>query len=492
MQEMLSDKEIMEILKKCKDIDIPMVVDDKIEDTYKIIKRKKVKGKIRRCVAAAAVILAIGAVGGTLYSNPALAYEIPGVKTLISKTSLFKDEKLSKYVTPMEASCKDKGIELRIKEAIYDGSDVYIAYIIKSDKALKIDKDKIYGSEIVPVRYNGREIKVIGSEVNEWEDMGYEKVDDNTYIVKERLGIQDFRKPINEIGFEEKINKLAGIQGNWQLNFKINIDSMKDKVKAVKVNKNVDFGYGKLKITDLQISPIKSRIVFEKWNFIFNKNDEEEEDTLFEKDYNFVISDDKGRGLQKVGGGASTNRIRSKGEERFNTADEEISKFIVITPVKRTAPFIYELYAKMKKEDINTGIIPEEILKEEVVHGTLDKLPVVINTQKFGRVIINKIEEKEEGTCIYLTMEQGKYLSIFDNQITIYDKMKDKNNRKSYYGSRMLERIKDNDYVLKIDKNETREIGKIDFNRLKDYEVVTPNFDKGYELVGKEMKIDLQ
>lgn len=55
----------------------------------------------------------------------------------------------------------------------------------------------------------------------------------------------------------------------------------------------------------------------------------------------------------------------------------------------------------------------------------------------------------------------------------------------------MLERVKDDDYVLKIDKNETREIGKIDFNRLKDYEVITPNFDKGYELVGKEMKIEM-
>lgn len=56
----------------------------------------------------------------------------------------------------------------------------------------------------------------------------------------------------------------------------------------------------------------------------------------------------------------------------------------------------------------------------------------------------------------------------------------------------MLERLKDNEYVLKIDKNETREIGKINFNSLKNYEVVTPNFDKGYELVGKEMKIDLK
>lgn len=489
MQEMLSDKEIMELLKKCKDIDIPAVVDNKIEATYKIIKRNKGKSKIRRCAVAAAIILAIGAVGGSLYSNPALAYEIPGVKTLISKTSLFKDEKLSKYATPMEAKCKDKGIELGIKEAVYDGSDVYIAYIVKSDKALKIGEDKVYGSAIVPVRYNGREIQVIGSEVNEWEDMGYEKVDDNTYIVKERLGIQSFRKAINEIGFEEKINKLAGIQGNWQLNFKINIDSMKDKIKTVKVNKNVDFGYGKLEITDLQISPIKSRIVFEKWNFTFN-NDNEREDVLFEKNYNFVISDDKGRGLQKVGRGSSTNPIRSKGEERFNTADEEIPKFIVITPIKRVAPLIYELYPNMNKEDVNDGVMPKEIIDAQVAHGTLDKLPVVINTQKFGRVMINKIEEKEENAYIYLTIEKGKYLSIFDSQINVYDKTKDKNNRKSYYGSRMLERVKNNDYVLKIDKNETREIGKIDFNRLKDYEVVTPDFDKGYELVGEEMKIE--
>ncbi|MDW8803022.1 DUF4179 domain-containing protein [Clostridium sp. A1-XYC3] len=489
MQEMLSNKEIIELLKKCKDMDIPAVVDNKIEDTYKIIKRNKDKRKIKGYAAAAALILTIGAVGGTLYNNPALAYEIPGVKTLVSKTSLFKDEKLSKYATPMEAKCKDKGIELRIKEVVYDGSDIYIAYIVKSDKALKIDEDKIYGSAIVPVRYNGREIKVIGSEVNEWEDMGYEKVDDNTYIVKERLGIESFRKPINEIGFEEKINKLAGIEGNWQLNFKINVDSMKDKIKAVKVNKNVDFGYGKLKITDLQISPIKSRIVFEKWNFTFN-NDNEREDTLFEKNYNFVISDDKGRGLQKVGGGSSTNQIKSKGEERFNTAGEEIPKFIVITPVKRTVPLIYELYQNMNEEDVNAGIIPKEIINGQVSHGTLDKLPAVINTEKFGKIIINKIEEKEENAYIYLTIEQGKYLSIFDSQINIYDKTKDRNNRKSYYGSGMLERVKDNDYVLRIDKDETRETGKIDFNRLKDYEVVTPDFDEGYELVGKEMKIE--
>lgn len=143
----------------------------------------------------------------------------------------------------------------------------------------------------------------------------------------------------------------------------------------------------------------------------------------------------------------------------------------------------------MIKEEVNAGVIPKEIINGQVAYGTLDKLPVVINTQKFGRVIINKIEEKEGNSYIYLTIEQGKHLSIFDSQINIYDKTKDRNNRKSYYGSRMLERVKDNDYVLKIDKNETRDIGKIDFNRLRDYEVIAPDFDKGYELVGKEVKI---
>jgi hypothetical protein len=490
MQEMLNDKELTELLKKCNDIDIPEAVDNKIKDTYKTIKMNKNRKRIKKCAAVAAILLSISTIGGILYNNPALAYGIPGVKTLVSKTSLFKDEKLSKYSTPMEAKCKDKGLELGIKEAIYDGSDIYIAYIIKSDKALKITKDTRYGSAIVPNRYDGRDIKVIGSEVNEWEDIGYEKVDDNNYIVKERLGIKNFNKPINEIGFEEKINKLAGIQGNWQLNFKVNIDSMKDKIKTVEVNKNIDFGYGKLKLTDLQISPIKSRIVFEKWNFIFNKQDEDE-NIKFEKDYNFVISDDKGRGLQMVGGGSSTNQIRSKGEERFKTVDEEIPNFIVITPVKRVAPLDIEFYHQMKKEDINAGIIPEETKNGYVHHGTLDKLPVAINTQKFGNIFINKVEEQDKNVYIYLTIENGKYLNIFDSQIMIYDKTKDKNNRNSYY-YRMLERVKDNNYVLRIDKSNTKDISEIDFNRLKDYEVVTPNFDKDYELVGKEMRVDLK
>ncbi len=491
MQKMLDDKELMELLKKHNDIDIPNVVDTKIQDTYKLIKRNKTRRKAKRCAAAAAILLSIGAASIALYNNPALAYEIPGVKALVNKTSLFKDEKLSKYSTPIEAKCKDKGIELGIKEVIYDGSDIYIAYIVKSDKALKIDADKMYGSAIVPVRYNGREIKVIGSEVNEWEDMGYEKIDDNTYIVKERLGIQAFSKPIDEIGIEEKINKLAGVQGSWQLNFKINIDSMKDKVKAVEVNKKVDFGYGKLKLTDLQISPIKSRIVFEKWNSIFNKQDEDEH-IKFLKDYNFVISDDKGRGLQMFDKGSSSNQMKSKLEKRFNTADEEIPKFIVITPVKRLASLDMELYRKMKSEDVNAGIIPEERRNQYVSYGTLDKLPVVINTENFGNLSIDRVEQKEESVYVYISISQGKFLNIFDNEIMIYDKTKDKNNRNSYYGNKLLERVKDNNYVLKIDKNDIADKGKIDFSRLKDYEVVTPNFDKDYELVGKELKIDLK
>ncbi|MEW9094942.1 MAG: DUF4179 domain-containing protein [Clostridiaceae bacterium] len=479
---MLNDESLKEILSKINTEELPSEVDKKITESFKIIKRKKLNGRVVKYISVASIALLMTVTGVVLYSNPALANQIPILNTL------FKEKKLSKYSTAIESKTEDKGIELSVKEAIYDGSDLYIAYTLKSDEPLKFKSEDDLIS-ILPHRYNGRDIRFVGTESNGWTYLGNDKIDDHNFIIREKFSLKEFSLPKFEIGIEQSIKKIAGVEGEWNLSFKIDLHSMNEKISQMKVDRNMDYGYGKLKIKSINISPISSKIIFSKSNIGFNEDESSKEHLKFENEYKFLISDDKGRGLQNIGSNYSSNNIRTKGEIRFSIAEDELPSYIILTPIKRLLPREHEYFEEMGKDNVEKGLIHQDIYKNYIKHGSLDELPITINTKKFGALTINKFEENKENIKLYLTIEEGKFLEVFDGEIDIYDETKPVNNRDSYLGKKLFKRIKDNEYVMEIEKYKGE--SKLEMERLKDYKIITPDFDKLYEIVGEELKINL-
>ncbi|WP_315116529.1 DUF4179 domain-containing protein [uncultured Clostridium sp.] len=482
---MLNDESLKEILSKINTEELPSEVDKKITESFKIIKRKKLNRRVVKYISAASIALLTTVTGVVLYSNPALANQIPILNTL------FKEEKLSKYSTAIEAKAEDKGMELSVKEATYDGNDLYIAYILKSDKPLKFkNEDDLI--TILPHRYNGRDIKFVGTESHGWTYLGNEKIDDYNFIIREKLSLKEFSLPKFEIGIEQRIKRIAGVEGEWNLSFKIDLDSMNEKIRQVKVDRNMNYGYGKLKIKSINISPISSKIIFSKSNIGFNKDESSKEHLKFENEYKFLISDDNGRGLQNTSGRYSYNNVKTKGERKFNIAEDKLPSYLILTPIKRLFLMEHEYFREMDKDDIEKGLIHQDIYKNYIKHGSLDELPITINTKKFGALTINKFEENKEDkyTKLYLTIEEGKFLEVFDGEIGIYDETKPENSRYSYLGKSLFKRIKDNEYIMEIGKYKGEP--KLQLDRLNDYKIVTPDFDNLYEIVGEELKIDLE
>lgn len=483
MKEILDDNEIKALLEDFKEEDIPDLVEVKIKDSYKKLKRNKVRKNLNKGLVAASIAVLLIGISGFLVRDTAFA------ESILSKLSLFKEEEVSNYSTDLDVKAKDKGIELSIKEVAYDGNEIYIAYIIKSDEKLNIEdkEDKLYG--LIPHSYAGRDIKISGgmfTEISGWGYLGNEKVDDNTFIAREELHLRREGLPSpKEISINQKIHKLAGVDGLWELDFKVNFDVMKDKYKSVKVNKTIKYGDRNMKIANVQITPITSRISMINWNLIPWGKDKKE----FLNPYQYVIYDDKDRGLEKVGGGGSFGSLKESLDIAFKTVDSTLPDYIVITPIRRISKSLSDFYEEMGKERVENGELAKEVVDTYVKYGALDKLPIEINTKNFGSIKINKIDKKDDKIKLYLSITENKYLELFKGNIHLFDKKKgDKYNEHSYYGG-TLKRQSDKEFILEVDGWDAKDF---DINNLQNYEVTTINFDKTYEKYGEEVKIDIR
>ncbi|QJA09077.1 DUF4179 domain-containing protein [Romboutsia sp. CE17] len=263
-------------MNKFNDIKIP----DNINEITKIAinkgKKHKKSNKYRKTmiasVASLGVILTLG------INNPSLAYNIPVLGDIFDKINyaLKNKESFKDNISDINASSEYNGLTITIDKAIYDGNNVYIDYIIKTEEPFKetiyantlheyeIDKDcgemvyyfnqyypefKIngvkpngYGADTPRVKYVD-EYTLKGSAMYNFDVINQVKSD--TIDFEMEFGL--YSNDVDENGNSKMLD------GKWAFNFPIS--SNKDDTKVINVNQTKnDFTLNQILLTPMSLS----------------------------------------------------------------------------------------------------------------------------------------------------------------------------------------------------------------------------------------------
>ena len=269
-------------IKDFDDIKIPKDIDKAIEKGMKKFEDEECKNgrsKKKKYIGIAAAIAGIITLG---ISIPAIASKIPFMESVFEK--LEEDENYEKYATQINQTVESRGVKVTISEAVSDGLNLYITYIIESEKP--------FSNEILEDAKEWHDGKQVLTNPEAEADFKSEELfsslslvgkftDENTFIGIEMYELTHIKKKIpdefmltkNMDYFEfvvgEKTSKK--LKGEW--NFKVPVTVNKDLAKKIEINKEVT----NYKVENMQISPFK--IVIE----IENKN--EKYDTFIYDEY---------------------------------------------------------------------------------------------------------------------------------------------------------------------------------------------------------------
>jgi hypothetical protein len=480
---MITDKQIMELAKSCGNIELPEVVETKIRNTYELIRNTKTsKGINKQIIAATISVILLGSIG-LVYTNPTFAKAVSQVK------SYFWDDKLEKYSSGLNVKAKDKGLELTVTEVVYDRDTISLVYTLKSDSPMNIEGDDLI--TMLPPNYGGREIKSKGAYINGWTYAGNEKIDENTYLIKEQLHCKGLIfSPSKEIKLDMNIDRLAGVEGFWHLSFTANTDTFGENSKDIVINKKLSFGNKSLKLTKVQITPLTSKLKFNNFRLptlkeIFVSSSSSQDIYELEKKV-LSISDDKGNGVISRRGAVTSDSIGTRGEYVFELNDEKLPEYIAVKPLKRITKEPVDYYRELSNTESSVKI-PEVIYEKYLTHGTLDKLPVTIDGGRFGKAEIYDIVEKEDRFDFYMEVD-SQYVTVFDGEIVLYDKTKEKSDFRAYpVRGNIFYPLGGKKYRFSLYQKED-----FDISRLKDYVVCSWDIEKNYEIAGDEIRINIK
>lgn len=243
----------------------------------KSVKKEIRKNKFKRNNIVAASILAgvICATGIVGVVNPAYAANIP----IISDIFRFIDEKYGntgaydKYkenASEINITKESNGIEITIKDAVFDGKNINYTYELKSDRNL--GDYPLVGCDLDHIKIEGYYGSLGGGS-------SCERVHDNTYVGSNSFSIDEEMKEINlklnfsSIRINEKNND-EEINGEW--NFDLNLKATENTKQVV--NKTIEKDGIEIIIDNIIKTPMSTAIEYtqegypaeleEKWHFI--------------------------------------------------------------------------------------------------------------------------------------------------------------------------------------------------------------------------------
>ncbi|MDZ4907062.1 DUF4179 domain-containing protein, partial [Clostridium perfringens] len=154
--------------------------------------------KKKRLVAAVLCCSLVGSIGAVGITNPAYAAEIPIVGDIFrfldnGRTGAY--DKYKDYADIVDFTQESNGIKITIKEAIFNGRTLTYTYEIKSDKDLGENPlFNMHGPRLTINDYNG----------STGGNSGVKKIDENTYVGRENITIDEERKAISfELNFAD-------------------------------------------------------------------------------------------------------------------------------------------------------------------------------------------------------------------------------------------------------------------------------------------------
>lgn len=254
---------------------------DKAEEHKKLnnhTTKQKFKRIIPRTAAGFAILLSLG-IGTT-----AVASNIPAIKDVFQRiqNQISASGDYSKYATSINESVTSNGVSVTLSQALCDGENLYVSYIVHSEKPFKYLKyqydpikdydltekeaSKIVATQLIDdsenkVSFLNEELRNSGTGTLEGE-----YIDDHTFVGLEQFELHEYShydeipdsfeftkeiKSFNNRSFNSEDNPNI-IEGSWNFKVPINVD------KSLIVKKEViNLNYAGIGVKDIKITPIK-------------------------------------------------------------------------------------------------------------------------------------------------------------------------------------------------------------------------------------------
>lgn len=246
-------------------IEIPKNIDVFIEDSfnnaYKLKNRKIIKKTLGIIASGLACFIILG------ITKPAIASAIPPLQKLFEQLQnrLNNDGKDVNYITTVNQSIKDNGVEVTLTDVIFDGRYLYASYLVKSDTPFK--REGIGISETQLLYEHDENVSFTDEKLDSSGVAGIEGcfIDDNTFEGVEKYDLSSLKTPIpDNFEFEVLINLFRCIPevgddraelmrvGDW--GFKVNVNTEEDSSKKIEIRSTNNEGIG---IEDVIITPFE-------------------------------------------------------------------------------------------------------------------------------------------------------------------------------------------------------------------------------------------
>lgn len=262
------DEKMKKDLKK--DLEIPEVVEQKIQNAYKEIGQGKVRMKKQdngkqksRKVWVAAAVAVIAVSGSGLYANPVLAKNIPVIGNVFAKmqenrakdlyagkdkTAYGMIEDNSVNVQNPGAEAEDNGVTVTVSDAYCDGYEMYFTMTATTDNEQINQKKYLLPEKSQRVQVNGEEC---GAE------LCLEKAEDGSFVGLGHISADFLKKKEfsdqstvniqftqlygtgeNELSTTKYVEGENLISGEWNLKFTVNTDASNNQTYEVNAENN--------------------------------------------------------------------------------------------------------------------------------------------------------------------------------------------------------------------------------------------------------------
>lgn len=246
-----------------KDLKIPQIVDEKMEDAYRqiyqgVVKQEQIRKSRRKVwgsVAAAACLVTV--LGGTLYVNPALAKELPVVGNIFQKLDESRNAEEYGYkdvtaykeigehaqdVTAAGSVAESSGVTLSVSDAYCDGYNLYftLAATIGDEELKEADiLDLLYYEESSNIPSYVCNVKINGNTETASTIFSLNKSEDGAFLQLVQVplsqvqgdgsssGNMDVTLEVNGIGVRKYNTATAfdeSVKGDWKIAFQAQID----------------------------------------------------------------------------------------------------------------------------------------------------------------------------------------------------------------------------------------------------------------------------
>ena len=255
-----------------KDLEIPEIVEQKIQDAYKEIGQGKLRmkkpdnrnQKRKKVWTTAAAAVAVIAVSGTvLYSNPVLAKNIPVIGDVFAKMqeNRAKDpyagkdkiayEKIEDYSANVQtpgSEAEDNGVTVTVSDAYCDGYEMYFTMTATTDNEQINQKKYLLPEKSQRVQVNGEEcgaeLCLEKAEDGSFVGLGHISAD---FLKKKEFSDQStvniqftqlYGKGENELSTTKYVEGENLISGEWNLKFTVNTDASNNQTYEVNAENN--------------------------------------------------------------------------------------------------------------------------------------------------------------------------------------------------------------------------------------------------------------